>query len=579
MKNKYALIFFMLSLFSHSQSWQWGKRGGALEPLNGQDYFHGQEETFGLATDSNKNIYGISTVGAVGLNIDGVSKTNFDTGSFRQDFALFSFGCDGSYRWSKIIGGAGVERVQGVQVDGQNNVFISGKFVDCQVGTLYPPRIDDDIIINQTTQDCRLMFLAKYNENGVLQWIKRPQPANVDQTNNSNTLSLSFQTDNEGNTYWLTLLPADSYENGAFINTMTGSNFFILKYDSDGNYIGNIPIDIQTTGAFGYLRLYRNPYNGYLYVLSHRSFAEDTAIVAGNSITHSNFIACFDSQGNYQWHREDTFPDPYYLNIYNIEFDPQNNIYFGGQLAAITPGSFLGFSILTNNFPGFVLKTNPDATQLLWSTYSDSNTEIVGDIALNGNEIGFTSYCFGTNFSWGGQSMFVTETNNGQEVLLARFNKDNGSCIGLTKIPGSIGFNDIGTSITADASGDYILGGAIGGSMYLANGQQIDNLGSQSDFFVAKYATQACSPLGIGENQLKPMNLYPNPTKEAVYFDNSSSKYSTVVVNNYLGQVVGKQELSVTTNEVISLSTLSCGVYLLEFSNDLGSITLKVIKE
>jgi hypothetical protein len=580
MKKIYTLIVLLLSLVSYSQSWQWAKRGGSLEPIEG-DYFHGQEETFSLATDSNKNIYGVSMVGSVGLNVDGNPKTNFDTGGYPIDYALFSFACDGTYRWSKIIGGLGIEHCQGVQVDGQNNVYIAGQFSECQSGSFYPPRIDSDIVINQTPQDCRLMFLAKYNDNGVLQWIKRPQPFDAENSNNSNSLSVSFQTDTDGNTYWVTLLPPGSYENGAFVNTMAGSNFFILKYDSDGNYIGTIPIDIQTTGAFGYLRLYRNPYNGYFYIVSDSSFAEDTAIVAGNTITHYTFVSCFSPQGNFQWVREDSFPGPGYFYLYNLQFDTENNIYFGGKMFGLSAGSFLGLSIPDISIPGFVMKTNPDATQVLWSSYNNKGTQNYGGIVLNGNELAYTSYCAGTDFAWGTQTLNASNINNneGLEVLLARFNKDTGACIALTKIPGSVGFNDVGASITADLSGDYILGGAIGGSMYLANGQQIDNLGSESDFFVAKYATQACSPLGIGENQMNPLHLYPNPTKDYVSFDNSISKYSKVVVYNYLGQVVGRQKMSEIASEVISLSDLSSGVYLLEFTNELGSITLKVVKE
>ncbi|ESU26560.1 hypothetical protein FLJC2902T_25310 [Flavobacterium limnosediminis JC2902] len=47
----------------------------------------------------------LSPVGQTLLNIDGNPKTNYGDSSSKTDFALSSFSCDGTYRWSKIIGG------------------------------------------------------------------------------------------------------------------------------------------------------------------------------------------------------------------------------------------------------------------------------------------------------------------------------------------------------------------------------------------------------------------------------------------------------------------------------------------
>ena len=116
MFKRVLLIALFFSLSTYSQSWQWGKRGGALEALP-LTYTQHQEQTYSLVTDNNKNIYGLSRVGFTGLDIDGVPKANFDDGSSPDDYALFSFGCDGSYRWSKIIGGLNDEIVHPLETD------------------------------------------------------------------------------------------------------------------------------------------------------------------------------------------------------------------------------------------------------------------------------------------------------------------------------------------------------------------------------------------------------------------------------------------------------------------------------
>jgi len=576
--KKVTIILVLLTAYSsHCQSWQWGKRGGATDALV-LSGFDRKEETYSLATDHNKNIYGLSRVGYSSLDIDNVTKSNFDNGSSPSDYALFSYACDGSYRWSKIIGGVGDETIHPLQIDNQNNVYVAGRIGLCNYPD-YPPRIDDDFVLSQTPTDCRTIFLAKYSDTGVLQWLKQPQEFGVDQmVSYSQTASRGIQTDASGTTYWLLLLPPGTYADGAFVNTMVGSNLFIIKYDSDGNYIGNIPLDIHTTGGFGFLNFYLNPYNGQFYFYATRFNSSDTATVGGNSVSHSTFLASFDAQGNFLWKREDTFADSGYLNIYNLAFDSDNNIYIGGKIAGFNFGSFLGFSVADPIIPGFVMKTNPDASQVLWSSNSNGPSEIYGSIVLNGNELGYTSYCGGSNFSWGTQTLNVNVLGQGQEVLLARFNKNTGACIGLTHIPGNPGFNDVGTSITADASGDYILGGSIGGTLTFNNGP-ITNSGSQSDFFVAKYATQACSPLAVNENSSLAPSLYPNPTKGIVQFDNSKSLFTTVSVYTYLGQEVIKAlDCSQDATPILDLSKLSHGVYLVKLSGEHGTFSSKIVK-
>src|SRR5690606_12682293 len=104
------------------------------------------------------------------------------------------------------------------------------------------------------------------------------------------------------------------------------------------------------------------------------------------------------------------------------------------------------------------------------------------------------------------------------EVLLARFNKTTGACIALTKIPGDNGFNDVGTALAVDASGDYILGGGFGHHLYI-NGNTLTNNGAQSDFFIAKYATTPCSPLDTEEKNPTDIKIYPNPVGSTFVLD------------------------------------------------------------
>jgi hypothetical protein len=424
------------------------------------------------------------------------------------------------------------------------------------------------------------MFIAKYNTNGVLQWIKQPQPVGTPQNEISTTSSRALLVDNTGNLNWIVRLGPGVYADGAFVNNQPGVNVFILKYDTNGTYIGNTPLNIQLTGGYSTIKFYYNPYNGFYYFVGEKSDNTATAVVGGTTITHTVFIACFNSQGVFQWVREDTFPDANYMFIYNLAFDPQNNIYIGGLIAGFNFGSFLGFSVSEQIIPGFVLKTNPDASQLLWSSYNNKGSQNRGAIVLKGNELAYTSYGFGVDFTWGTQTLNISGPNQGQEAILARFNKDTGACIGLTKVPGSLGFNDHGAALTVDASGDYILGGYMGGTLFFDNNQQITNIGSQSDFFVAKYATEPCQPLSVGDEDEKRIILHPNPTRDRVTFDNSQAGITRVSVYNYLGQeVLLPIDCNGLPEVTIDMSGLSRGVYLVRLEGAGVSSTVKVMRE
>jgi hypothetical protein len=88
------------------------------------------------------------------------------------------------------------------------------------------------------------------------------------------------------------------------------------------------------------------------------------------------------------------------------------------------------------------------------------------------------------------------------------------------------------------------------------------------------------STLGQYEFENKKIELFPNPTSSKVYFDNSNFNFKEVAIYNYLGQEVTKTSFSNNVNnQEIDMSTLANGVYILKFSNDGVSQSIKIIKE
>ena len=576
MKNFYPImLLFFFSVSSLSQSWQWTKRGGASDALTSND---GREAVYAMVTDSFKNVYMLSKVGYYDLNIDGVPKQNWSSGSdyFKEDIVLASFSCNGTYRWSKVIGGKSNESVRGMTIDAQNNIYIAGRFGDGNAA--FPPRIDNDIIIPQNPEDYSLTFLAKYDFNGNFQWLKRPQASTVSFTDGySNTGTRGLATDYNGTLYWLVQLPVGVYANGAFNCTTAGN--YILKYNAAGAFLGAIPFDMQLTGAAGAnLKFYRNPISGNFFVICENAISNSTTVLGGQFITKSFYLACFSPMGQLLWKRENT------KNIgeggiypYGISFDENSNIILAGAIFGWTNGdSFLGFTKTTPGRGSFVMKLNPTAETVLWSTNNNVNgIWQEGGVTYNPikNEIGITALVHGTNVVWGTQSIASTPIGLGLEVLFARFNPATGACLGLHKISNNNnGFAANGTAVTFDASGDYLVGGGFNGTIYPTATTTVVDAGSQSDFFVAKFATQACSSLATENFDKTELQVYPNPTTGLITI--AVLDKTTFEIFDIAGKQLLKGVLSVSEN-TIDMRAFERGVYFLK----IAGVVKKVVKE
>jgi hypothetical protein len=109
------------------------------------------------------------------------------------------------------------------------------------------------------------------------------------------------------------------------------------------------------------------------------------------------------------------------------------------------------------------------------------------------------------------------------------------------------------------------------------SGNLIEDINSeQYDFDITKD-----TPLSTDNFELSsPLTVYPNPTKSKVFFDNSISNFEKVSIANSLGQEVFKSSFSsFIINQEVDMSKLPAGVYMLKFSNQKETKTVKVIKE
>jgi hypothetical protein len=577
--KKLLLLTLLITNLAFSQTFQWAKRGGGNNSITTGGLTVRAEEAIDIVTDSNNNIYTISRVTSTGLDVDGNARPFYDTG-VEYDFVLSSFACDGSYRWSKTIGGKGYENMY-LRTDGLGNIYIGGKFGACQDNN-YPPQIEGDVVISQSPQDCSLIFLVKFDTDGVMQWFKRPQSTSVTPSVGfSQTGSLGLQVDNLGNSYWLVAVPPGSYENGAFISTESTTKFFIFKYDTNGVFISATLMDFTISNSFiQNLRFYRNPQTGQYYLTSNKSNSGSASATLGTStVAGSFFIASFDANGQKLWHQEDAVgATGLSFQSYNLVTDNLNNIYFTGKLDGSNMGSFMGVSSSTLYAKSYIIKLNSNGSTVSWSSVSDGiGVYESAGLAINGSEIGLVNSCFGPNYTWGTQSMFVSNVNQGTEILFARFSTATGDCIGLNKIPGDIGYEDNGSALAVDSSGDYIIGGGFG-HLLTVNGTTLINEGTQSDFFIAKYATTPCSTASTDNFEKEQgLNFYPNPVNDILTIDIKEA--SSYTLYNLQGSIIQQGILS-PSNNTIDCNVLYSGCYMLHVIDiNNNKQVVKVIKK
>ena len=522
------------------------------------------------------------------VTLSGISITAHELWSVSYDMVLVSYTCEGAYRWHKVFGGGGTDVLSGVEVDSQDNVYVVGGFGQCSnPGPSNPyysvSRISDNngvyFTANTTQNSCQRAFRAKFNTAGVLQWFHYIQPATTSALATSGFIRNLYMVNDV--LHGIAVLTPGTYEAGAINNTNTSVPFlfYLLKYDTSGTLLSATPFDFLLSGytSTSLPRWYRNPYNGNYYVLQRQNTNSITMTAGGNTL-NANIpkIVCFNDAGQYQWHRQ---PTGNQISFTSIDFDPGNNVYISGIANNFIVHSFLGWNLSGTNtgFSSFIMKCNPDITSYNWVTNHNPGGSGIGLLIYTPSTIYYAGNLNNNPYSWGTQSIAGPGPNNDADPLLARFDPATGACLSLQRIVGTNGYADGFTHIEQDAAGDLLLGGYMGLNLTDSNGIVYNYNGGNSDFFIAKYATQACQPLSNESFDKATIQVFPNPVQEQMQVnikENTSYQLFTIT-----GILVKQGNLTVTDNS-LNVSDLSSGCYVLKLQTENGRIeSVKVVKE
>ena len=333
-------------------------------------------------------------------------------------------------------GGTDGESVAAMATDTSGNVYITGSFSGLATfGTT-----------NKISRGENDMFVAKYNKNGVLQWVQSAGSLTEDS-------GQSVAVDNNGNVYVIGYYQEEArFTNSVTITSQGALDIFLVKYNGNGVFqwvrsagsVGNENASAIALGA-----------SGNIYITGAY---EGTATFDGISKTSQGnndlFIAMYNSSGAVQWVQSagGTGSD----NGQSIAVDGNEKVYITGHFTNTT-----NFGAINKTSAGgndiFLAKFDPALSS--WSyaqTFGGSQDDIPQSITLDANGNIYITGIFSGTTSFGGTAK-ISQGNN--DIFVVKCN--NSGIVQWVQSAGSTGL-DSSQDVAVDGSGNVYLTGFYG---------------------------------------------------------------------------------------------------------------------
>ncbi|MFN4234347.1 MAG: gliding motility-associated C-terminal domain-containing protein [Bacteroidia bacterium] len=413
--KKIYILFLLLnaSLFVQSQSY-WVKTGGG----------QGMDEILDMDKDANGNLYAVGYfTGTCVLQTNPNVILNSNGG---DDILIVKYSANGNLIWAKKAGGTSADKAYSVAVTPNGDCYVTG---------FYNKTANFDNTIINAVNNSQDIFIAKYNTNGQLQWVKSGGGNGIDIAN-------GISTDANGN----------CVVTGQIINSgnFAGNNFtthlhpitnqftydiFIARYDSAGNLMwfkhGLAPYTDRGMSV-------TMDSNSNAYVVLQFSDTITFNNVYNNSIYNAIGILKLDSAGNEIWFKK--------IGGGNLQIGYNISIHNNSEL------------LLTGDYKGNIIFFN-----------SPTNTTLN---AVNTHNVFTAKYNLNGNLLWAksiGSSNKITSRNVatdsfGNVYIIGHFEcklDEFASVYGQATF-NSVGYNDIYT-VKYSPSGDFEWARHIGG--------------------------------------------------------------------------------------------------------------------
>jgi Beta-propeller repeat len=355
--------------------------------------------------------------------------------------------------WNCVGGNGFRSDGNSIITDAMGNVYVTGLFGETVTFGTTP----------LTSSGLTDIFVAKYNNTGILQWVRKAGGTGIDN-------SLSIKLDSSGNIYIAGTFESTATFDLTSVTSSGTSDIFLAKYDNSGTLQW-----VQKAGGASYDYGFSLAVDGSGNIFVTGDF-NGTATFGTATITSTGgddiFIAKYNSSGVLQFVQKAGGGGYDYGS--SIALDNSGNIYITGAFnGTSTFGNYSITSAGGNDI--FIAKCNSTGVfqwvQKIGGTESDTGTSLAVDGLGN---VYFTGYFQGT-INIGTTSI---TTAGSIDFLVSKYNT-------LGYFEWTKHNNGQGTGITLDATGNvYVTGNFTGTTSF--GGTTLNAVG-ENDIFITKY--------------------------------------------------------------------------------------------
>lgn len=457
-------ILLYLSIAVNAQ-WQWAKQIGGNGDERGRIY------------EQNGSIFVYGELESTNFQID---SDIFQSNGYNDMYlAKYDLSCV-NRSWYKQFGGnnsSSQAETGSVGLVTNNAIYFYGRFS----GTM----TIDGITVNQIgSLD---PFLAKFDLNGVCQWIKHAGGGFG--INNSEGVVM----DSNGNLYWSINMSEDGVLDSAAIH----EGGVLVKLNESGTIL-SITNDVKKGGLILSLKIR----NDELYFSG--ATENDTTILGNDTLFGDDNSDCLigkmDLSGTMIWSKRFQGGSPNEI-AWNFDFDSGDNLYVVGQYRDTL--TIDGNTVLAPAYrDGFIAKFDPSGNNIwlrtLQASIAGENT--VHSIMKDASGMFYVTGVFSGTAQFG---IFSITATNDHDMFLARYNT-NGDCMGVYNFGKARAY-----SLTVNSSNEVVVSGDFENTVNI--GTEAFTSRGLKDIFIAK----ADAIVGIEETgrQSNTLVVFANPNK------------------------------------------------------------------
>lgn len=550
MKNLFLLSTLLItvnySAFCQDVEFAWSATFGSTNVDGTQD----------IILDSAGNIYGTGVFHET-VDFDPGTASNDLTSSGSSDIFVYKLDSDRNLIWAKNMGGTSDDRGWNIELDDDQNVYISGYF---QGTADFDPSSATYELTSVGGED---IFILKLDAQGNFIWVQQIG-------NTSGNYPNSFSVNSLGEVHLFTVfydtLDADPGTGLSQLVSTNNNDLAIIKLDNSGQYVWS-----TTIGCSEYMNVGGSFTEDNVFYLSG-GFSGSLIVNPTTSLTSNGasdiFLIKFDGSGNSVWSK--SIGGTSYDRGRNINIDQNGDLFLTGtytDTVDFDPGAGVQ-NLLGNGFSlfSFLLKLD-DSGDYLWaksfggdvSTKSHSiEMDLSNNIYLAGSFEGTTDFDPSSNVS--------TETSTISEDIFVLKLDQNGDFL-WTKVLEGTSWEEF-SGCRVDQLGNVYVAGSFEGDIDLDPNQTVQDAATNGDFdcFIVKLSPEDLGTPSLNQEYL--INIYPNPVNEQFNLNVSGINLNsaTFEVRDVNGRLISENAFKQGIQ--VDVSKEAAGVYFIHLYSE-----------